>query len=279
MVDEDIVPVGSFTKQTQVTLGAPENGGVVQRSAPAHVGVGPRHRPLRRRAQPRRLLLGHGHAQGHDLRPGRGARLDERRRDAAARRHLVVARAGRGRRRQGPDLEQAGHLHAQLRPAHPKAPNDGASVVYSPLLQWSPVSGACGYEVQVTRDPSFGGENQGGEPLKTAQTALVPPKAHITTPGVHYWRVRADYCGDVTGQWTATRSFRSVFPPDFNLNSVPAQGGLRPPGRHRRASSRTTAPAVKKARLYLERRIYPSDAFTAGRDRQHQQLGPLPLRS
>jgi hypothetical protein len=146
------------------------------------------------------------------------------------------------------------------RPAQ-KSPNDGATVVYSPLIAWSPVSGACAYDVQVAQDPSFASESS-AQVLSTAQTALVPPRSRITTPGVHYWRVRADYCGGVTGQWSTTRSFRSVFPPDFNLNTVP-----------RRVDYRTlvvisgqlknNGAGVGKARLYLERRMYPSDTFRA----------------
>ncbi|CAN0472209.1 unnamed protein product, partial [Phaeothamnion confervicola] len=70
-----------------------------------------------------------------------------------------------------------------------------------------------GYDVQVNRDPSFTGANGTDDVLTTAQTSLVPPKVQITTPGVHYWRVRANYCAQVSGQWSPTRSFRSVFPP------------------------------------------------------------------
>jgi hypothetical protein len=117
------------------------------------------------------------------------------------------------------------------------------------------VSGACGYEVQVARDPSFGADGAGSEPLTTAQAAIVPPKALITTPGVHYWRVRADYCAEVLGQWSATRSFRSVFPPDFNLNSVPSKVEF---GRRVVIGGqlKNNGASVKKARLYLERRIF-----------------------
>ena len=74
--------------------------------------------------------------------------------------------------------------------------------------------------------------------------------------------MRADYCGEVIGQWTATRSFRSVFPPDFNLNSVPAKVDF---GRRVVIGGqlKNNGAAVKKARLYLERRIFPSDTFKA----------------
>lgn len=260
MVDEDVVPVGSFTKQTQVTLGSPENGGIVQdpplltwASVP---GI----------ARYDVQLSPDGTFSGTDTRkatiyglgavPGAMSDGETRLPDGTWWWRVRAVDGGD----KGQTWSKAGSFTLNSARPTPKAPNDGASVVYSPLLQWTPVSGACGYEVQVTRDPSFGGENAGGEPLKTAQTALVPPKALITTPGVHYWRVRADYCSEVTGQWTATRSFRSVFPPDFNLNSVPGKVDF---GRRVVIGGqlKNNGAAVKKARLYLERRIYPSDAF------------------
>ncbi len=68
--------------------------------------------------------------------------------------------------------------------------------------------------------------------------------------------MRADYCAEVLGQWSPTRSFRSVFPPDFNLNSVPGKVDF---GRRLVIGGqlKNNGAVVKKARLYLERRIYP----------------------
>ena len=140
-----------------------------------------------------------------------------------------------------------------------KSPNDGAAVVYSPLLQWTPISGAVGYDVQVSRDPSYTGST---DVMSTAQTALVPPKAKITTPGVHYWRVRANYGGDSVGQWSTTRSFRSVFPPDFNLNTIPSRVDYRETVVVS-GQLKNNGAGVGKARLYLERRTWPSDTFRA----------------
>ena len=98
--------------------------------------------------------------------------------------------------------------------------------------------------------------------LQTAQTAMVPAREHITTPGVHYWRVRANYGADSVGQWLTTRNFRSVFPPDFNLNTVPARVDYRQTVVVS-GQLKNNGAGVGKARLYLERRTYPSDAFKA----------------
>lgn len=151
-----------------------------------------------------------------------------------------------------------------------REPNDGATVVFSPLIRWSAVPGACSYDVDVSRDPAFK-DSGGDKTLNTFQTALVPPKGTVTTPGKHYWRVRADYCDGIKGQWSPTRDFRSVFPPSFNLNSIPNRvdyqrlvvvGGQL---RHNGA-------VVKSARLYLERRLWPSDEFRpAGTIRTNNQ--------
>lgn len=138
-----------------------------------------------------------------------------------------------------------------------KLPGAGSKVVYSPLVTWASVPGACAYEVQVSADPSFKDQT---EPHVTAQTAMVPPKGVVSTPGRHYWRVRADYCGDIKGQWSPTRDFRSVFPPSFNLNSIPGKVDFR-----RRVvvagQLKNNGATVKRARLFLERRLYPKAAF------------------
>ncbi len=46
-----------------------------------------------------------------------------------------------------------------------KLPNDGASVVYSPLITWSPVAGACSYDVQVSRDSELLGRHRRQRPV------------------------------------------------------------------------------------------------------------------
>jgi hypothetical protein len=262
MVDEDVVPVAQFKKQTQVTLSAPENGGVVQDPPLLTWGAVP---GIARYdvelssdgtfadATTRKAVI-------YGLGAVPGAMQDEEKRLPDGTWSWRVRAVDGGDK--GQTWSKVGTFTLNSARPTPKTPNDGASVVYSPLLQWTPVSGACGYEVQVARDPSFGSDGAGSEPLTTAQSAIVPPKQLITTPGVHYWRVRADYCAEILGQWSATRSFRSVFPPDFNLNSVPAKVEF---GRRVVVGGqlKNNGAAVKKARLYLERRTYPSDTFKA----------------
>src|SRR5205085_3565249 len=78
----------------------------------------------------------------------------------------------------------------------------------------------------------------------------------VSHPGRWYWRVRADYCAGVSGQWSPTRSFQSASPADFGLNSVPARA---------RYGSRVIVSGalsfggvrVRKPTLVLERRAYP----------------------
>jgi hypothetical protein len=140
-------------------------------------------------------------------------------------------------------------------------PKDGATVVNTPLLTWGPVPGACSYDVQVARDPAFQKAAATDKGMSTAQTALVPPKGVVANPGKHYWRVRANYCGESgAGAWSPTRSFRSVVPPDFNLNSIPNRVDYRKlvlvAGQLRHNGA-----VVKRGRLFLERRLWPSDRF------------------
>lgn len=258
MVDEDAVASAQFRKQTRVTLGTPAAGGVIDSSpllswasvpgiAKYAVELSPDG--LFQTATTRKATI-----FGLGAVPGSMANEEKRLPEGTW--------SWRVRAVDGGDAGQTWSPVGQFTLASPrpvqKTPNDGATVVYSPLVQWGPVSGACSYDVQVGRDPGFAATD--ASILNTAQTALVPPKTKITTPGLHYWRVRADYCGDVKGQWSPTRSFRSVFPPDFNLNSIPGRVDYRTQvvvG----GQLKNNGAGVTKARVYLERRLYPSDEF------------------
>ena len=138
-------------------------------------------------------------------------------------------------------------------------PEDGATVVGSPLLRWNPVAHACGYDVQLNKGPEFP-TGDGVKPLQTAQTASVPTGTEVSEPGRWYWRVRPDYCEDNKGPWSIARSFKSVRPPDFGLNAIPTNVGY--------GDSVTVAGAlsfggvrVKKPVLLLERRMWPEDDY------------------
>ena len=258
---EDDVDSASFRKQTQVTLGAPTSGGVVSdppllnwNSVPgiAKYDVELSQDGKFADASTRKATL-------FGLGAVPGAMSDGEKRLPDGTWNWRVRAVDGGDHGQSWSSVSSFTLNSQ-RPVQ-KLPNDGATVVYSPLITWTPVAGACSYDVQVSRDSSFSGADDANL-LTTAQTALVPPAKMITTPGVHFWRVRAGYCSDVKGQWTPTRSFRSVFPPDFNLNSIPSKVDF---GRTLVVGGqlKNNGAAVKKARLFLERRTYPSDSFQA----------------
>jgi hypothetical protein len=135
----------------------------------------------------------------------------------------------------------------------PSLPADGGTVVGSPEMQWSAVSQACSYEVQLKDGPAL---TDGDPVIATAQTALVPTGTQVSHPGRWYWRVRAVFCGGAGGQWSPMRSFQSARPADFGLNSVPA--------RTRYGSVVVVSGAlsfggarVRTPTLVLERRAYP----------------------
>lgn len=137
------------------------------------------------------------------------------------------------------------------------SPEDGQTVVGAPLMKWSPLSHTCGYEVQISTAPSF---EKATALASTVQNAIVLTKTQIPTPGRYYWRVRPDRCDTIKGQWSPTRSFKSVLPPDFGLNTVPTKVDF--------GSKTVVAGAlsfggsrVKSPTLVLERRVWPETDF------------------
>lgn len=260
-VAEDDVDSAQFKKQTQVTLGSPANGGVVTDppllSWGSVPGIAKYDVELSQDGKFAPNSTRTGSIFGLGAVPGSMSEGEKRLPDGTWNWRVRAVDGGD----KGQSWSQTGTFTLSSTRPTQKLPNDGASVVYSPLVTWTPVAGACSYDVQVSRDSGFSGADDASV-LSTAQTALVPPAKMITTPGVHYWRVRADYCADAKGQWSPTRSFRSVFPPDFNLNSIPSKVDF---GRRLVIGGqlKNNGAAVKKARLFLERRTYPSDTFRA----------------
>jgi hypothetical protein len=258
-VYENDAPSAQFRKQTRVALAAPADGGVVDKppllSWAAVPGIAKFDVELSAdgtfaEGAPRRArILGQGGV------PGSIAKAESRQPDGTWSWRVRAVDGGNA----GQTWSRTGTFSLNSPRPVQKAPNDGATVVYSPLMTWTPVPGAVAYEVQVANNPGFSSD---ADLLRTAQTAVVPPREQVTTPGVHYWRVRANYGGESLGQWSTTRSFRSVFPPDFNLNTIPKRVGYRAnvvvSGR-----LKNNGAGVSKARLYLERRTYPSDKFKA----------------
>lgn len=163
-------------------------------------------------------------------------------------------------------------------------PADGDVVVGSPLVRWATVNAACAYQVQFADNPSFQANGETptvetpdanltpGAPsaetqvpqgaVSTPQVAVVPSGDVISKPGTWYWRVRADFCDSDYGPWTPTRKFRSVRPPQFNLNRIGnsalfgsrlvVAGKLVHNGR-----------AVRNPRLIVERRLPGEAGYSA----------------
>jgi hypothetical protein len=135
-------------------------------------------------------------------------------------------------------------------------PEDGGTVIGAPLMRWNSIPQTCGYEVEVSQSPSFEKSAQ----VATVQTAIVLSGKEITAPGRWYWRVRTNRCDEIKGQWTPTRSFKSVRPPDFGLNNVPTKTDF--------GSKTVVAGAlsfggsrVKNPTLILEKRVWPETDF------------------
>ena len=254
------VPAAQFRKQTQITLSSPANGGVVNTppllSWSAVPGIAKFDVELSPDGQFASGTTRKARVFGFGGVPGSIANDEPRLPEGTWSWRVRAVDGGNA----GQTWSRVGSFSLNSPRPTQKAPNDGASVVYSPLMTWTPVSGAVAYDVQVSRDPGFAAS---ATMLTTAQTAMVPAREHIATPGVHYWRVRANYGADSVGRVVkTTRSFRSVFPPDFNLNTVPARVNYRQTVVVS-GQLKNNGAGVGKARLYLERRTYPSDAFKA----------------
>jgi len=147
------------------------------------------------------------------------------------------------------------------------SPSNGATVIASPELTWTPVSGACSYDVQVSDTPTFPVAGSGGGSsfpggANTAQTAYVPTGDLISHAGTWYWHVRAELCDSDLGSWSETGSFASELPPQFNLNAIPARTAY---DTRIIVSGQLVANGspVSDPNLILERRLYPSSTYTA----------------
>lgn len=99
------------------------------------------------------------------------------------------------------------------KPALPD-PSDGVTIRdTSPLLDWSDVSGAAGYELQVAQSDLFDGV------LTIDESGLLGSQYQIETAllgaGTYYWRVRSHDADGVAGSWGGPWSFTvSIDPPD-----------------------------------------------------------------
>ena len=165
----------------------------------------------------------------------------------------------------------------------PTLPSNGTTVIASPLMTWTPVNGACSYDVQVSDTPTFpvtgastirptsglgvrvglAAATASSAPgvANTAQTAYVATGQQITHAGIWYWHVRAQLCNTDTGPWSGTQSFASELPPQFNLNSIRSrvQYGTRVTIAGQLVANGNP---VARPTLIVERRLYPSSTYS-----------------
>ncbi len=265
MVDETLVPTATFTKQTQPTVGTAASGVVT--ASPLFTwsdipGAGEYQLQVSRDEQfadsstESMTAFGLGtwwnDAQGSPLTSGtwywRVRPMDE---------------AGNSLTYNSPPQSFVINPPAPT----PAAPTDGATVIASPELSWSPVNGACSYDVQVSDSATFPAADGGGggssipSGANTAQTAYVPPGSLVTHPGTWYWHVRAELCNSDTGAWSDTQTFISHLPPQFNLNTIPTRVSY---GTRITVVGQLVANGspVANPTLILERRLYPSETYS-----------------
>jgi hypothetical protein len=261
MVDETTVPVGQFKKQTRVTLGLANGTQVAEAPLLSWSAVFGAARYELQLSQD--SLFEQGNLGGQDADtstqwglgavPGSHEDKGRRLKDGTWYwRVRAVDDAG-----QGQTWSPVGSFTLSSPRPTVTQPEDGETVVGAPLMRWGSVPQTCGYEVQVSESPSF---ETSPDVISTVQTAIVLTKKQITKPGRWYWRVRTNRCDEIKGQWSPTRSFKSVDPPDFGLNDVPSRVGY---------GERTVVVGalsfggarVKKPTLVLERRVWPDRDF------------------
>ncbi len=101
------------------------------------------------------------------------------------------------------------------------SPADNATnVSTTPTLDWSDVSGATSYEVQVATDSGFSNIVRSATGLGSSQWAVTPALSNSTS---YFWRSRAvNACGP--GSYSASRLFTTAAPPvgDFSLSCSPS---------------------------------------------------------
>ncbi len=101
------------------------------------------------------------------------------------------------------------------------------AVAQPPILGWQSIAGAGGYEVQITRDPTF---NVIDDQAVAQFSHYVPWQGRLTSMpfGAYWWRVRAvDGGGTPIGEWSTARHFHlSVALAIGNIYEFPAPDNL-----------------------------------------------------
>ena len=229
------MPTAPVQEADPVTLATPANGRHRVRPAAALLGRGPRHRQVRRRAQPRRPVRG----RARPARPASSASAASRARSRTTRSACPTA-PGTGASAPWtaatparPGAAPARSRSTSARPAQKAAERRRLGRL---LAAHHLVAGHRRRAPTTCRSRATRASRGDVRPcLTTAQTALVPPKARDHHPGRPLLaRPRQLRRRRRRASGPPTRNFRSVFPPDFNLNTVPSQVGLPPHGRGQR---------------------------------------------
>jgi hypothetical protein len=96
-------------------------------------------------------------------------------------------------------------------------PSDGADLQQpddSPLLTWTPVNGATSYTLQVDNDDLF------ADPTTTYTSKTTAYTLEDTGPEqTYYWRVLANFSGNLTSDWSEVRTFNVLALPSPDLIS------------------------------------------------------------
>ena len=95
--------------------------------------------------------------------------------------------------------DEYGVLTDDTRPDSPMPVNNGATSESAPLLEWSDVYGAIGYQVQISRSTSFTDANILYDANVSESQFPVPDKLENDT--LYYWRVRAQHADGNYANW------------------------------------------------------------------------------
>ncbi|MGA2669654.1 MAG: hypothetical protein ABSF32_12195, partial [Ignavibacteria bacterium] len=99
--------------------------------------------------------------------------------------------------------------------------NGSVNQTFTPLLDWSDVSGALNYRIQISTDSLFGTTTFDTTGVTVSQ--LTVPSGKLLSHTVYYWRVNASN-GSSSGSWSAVWHFRTIFSIPTLL--LPANGAL-----------------------------------------------------
>ena len=117
---------------------------------------------------------------------------------------------------------QARYFRSAILPTTLLSPADGASVLtLRPAFDWTDVSGASGYTLQISTSVGFASVLKTYSPVASS----VSPTTDLPVNATLYWRVRANGTNGPS-LWSETRSFVTPNPPKVPVLSSPANRAL-----------------------------------------------------